>query len=234
MRFLSTLLLALILVAACCTNGAYAQRWEFGAGVGGAFYKGDLAPSFNPLFTRPGGQVFAKYNPSYATAFRLNVAYTGLQGDGQRSPDVYVAELQPHTFSTPVFETYAALEYNFLDYRNPLLKRERGTPFLFGGIGIFWFRPGGPETVGTSAIQPMLPFGFGYKYRLSKHLNIAAEFAARKTFTDKLDGVSDIDQRTGWQRGWKFTEDMYGFVGVTVSYTLYAIICPFDYNDVPY
>ena len=95
---------------------------------------------------------------------------------------------------------------------------------------MFYFRPSTTEPKSVSRIQPCIPLGFGYKYRLGKNLNLGAEFVARKTFTDYLDGVSDIDGR-GWQRGWKFTNDWYAYVGVSISYTVYNILCPFDYNQ---
>jgi Domain of unknown function (DUF6089) len=208
---------------------SFAQKWEFGGGIGGAVYKGDLAPTFNPLYTRPGGTVFVKYNTTYATAWRMQATYTGLKANAAGIPNPYISTVHPNRFSTPLFEATGGLEYNFYDYRDPLHKRQRGTPYLYGGLGIFWFRPSGTENVAVSAIQPVIPFGFGYKYRLGKNLNFSAEFVARKTFTDYLDGVSNVDRR-GWQHGFKFTNDWYAYLGINLSYTIYSILCPFDYN----
>ena len=208
----------------------WAQHWEFGAGVGGALYKGDLAPTFNPLYTKPGGELFVKYNKSYATAFRFQALYSGLKATSADSPDPYMNTLAVNGFSTPIFEVAAGLEYNFLNYRDPLMKRERGTPYLFMGLGLFYFQPGNVEGIRVSSLQPCIPIGFGYKYRLDKNFNLAAEFAARATFTDLLDDVSNTDGKTGWQRGWQYTNDWYCYFGIKLSYTVYTIICPFDYN----
>ena len=82
----------------------------------------------------------------------------------------------------------------------------------------------------TTPIQPCLPFGIGYKYRLSKNLNLAAEFVARKTFTDYLDGASTASNKNLLQRGFRYTSDLYSYFGISLSYTIYEIECPFDYN----
>jgi len=227
MRFLA---LRLALAGSLLALPAAAQRWEYGLGLGGSLYKGDLTPTFNPLYTKLGGEAFVRYNPSYATAFRINAAYMSVKGDGADSPDPYISTLQPNRFSTPIFEVSGGLEYNFFNFRDPLRKRDRGTPFLYMGLGMFWFQPESPETNKITSIQPVIPFGVGYKYRLGKNLNFGAEFIARKTFTDYLDGVSDKDPVTGWQRGFKWTSDWYCYFGVTLSYTVYNILCPFDYN----
>jgi len=228
-HFFATRLVCAALLAFCLPSlYAFAQRWEYGGGVGGSVYKGDLAPSFNPIYTKPGVTGFVKNNLSHATALRFQGMYTSLTAQGRNSADVYIANLQPNSFSTQIIEVGMGLEYNFYNFRDPSQKRLRGTPYLFGGVGFFWFQPDSKEKAVTE-FQPMIPLGFGYKYRINKNWNFGAEFVARKTFTDYLDGVSNTDSR-GWQTGWKFTNDWYTYAGVTLSYTIYEIMCPFDYR----
>ncbi len=194
-------------------------------------YKGDLSPGFSIPTIRPALDVLYRYNLSYSSVLRANMVLGSITADGANSPNVYIAQVEPNAFRSPIFEITGMFEYNFFDFRDPKQERVRGTPYLHGGIGFFVFRPGGAEALRTSPVQPVIPFGIGYKYRLSKNFNISAEFGARKTFTDLLDDVKDTDQRTGRQRGYKYDRDWYGFAGVMITYTLYEIVCPFDYNQ---
>jgi len=88
--------------------------------------------------------------------------------------------------------------------------------------------------------QLAIPFGFGFKYSLSKRLAFALEWGLRKTFTDYIDDVSttyylegeSINQNDPAQilsdptmshqpyeaRGNASTKDWYAFVGLTVTY----------------
>lgn len=43
-------------------------------------------------------------------------------------------------------------------------------------------------------MQISIPFGFGFKYRISNKMSVAAEFGISKTFTDYLDDVSKTYQ----------------------------------------
>jgi hypothetical protein len=121
-------------------------------------------------------------------------------------------------------------EYNFFDFRSPKLIYERGTPYFAAGLGFYYFQPGTYESRQTSPVQIVIPFGIGYKYRLNKNLNIGAEFLARKTFTDLLDDVKTYNKRTNNQRGYKYDNDWYMMLGINLTYTIYTIECPFDYN----
>lgn len=217
-----------LLLLAYSPQAAYGQRHEFGLGVGATSYKGDLNPGFEVGEIKPGIEFLYRYNFSYVTALRANVLLGSLVGDGANSTNKYIATRAPNSFSTFLFEASVLGEYNFFDFRDPA-DRRRGTPFLVGGLGFFVFRPGNTEKI-TSNVQPMIPFGFGYKYRLNKNLNLGAEFMARRTFTDQLDDVSDLNNATFTQRGFKYDKDWYAYAGITLTYTIYTIVCPFDYN----
>jgi hypothetical protein len=226
--FHSSLALA-VLVCFVYSKEVQGQKHEFGIGLGGMLYKGDLNPFFNPSLTRFSGTGFYKQNLSYATALRAQATVGGIGGNSDLSPNLYIREVAPGKFSSLLFEVSGGLEYNFFNYRDPLNKRQRGTPYLFGGLGFFYFQPESREKV-VSPLQLAIPFGLGYKYRLGKHFNLTAEFVARKVFTDYLDGVSTIDNFRGWQTAYRFDNDWYCYLGVHISYTIYTIICPFDYN----
>ncbi|HOY94390.1 MAG TPA: DUF6089 family protein [Catalimonadaceae bacterium] len=209
-----------------------AQRYEFGGGLGVLNYKGDLNPHLNILLSKPGIQVFARYNFSMAVVGRFNFLYGKLSGDGSLSPNLYISQLKPNLFSTDIFEFSGLMEYNFFNYRNPKNRFIFGSPYLFGGPAVFIFSPDPVEkNSSVSMVQPALFVGFGYKHQVGQFWNIGIEFGGRFSFTDYLDNVSDREVLTNMQRGNVYDKDMYTFFGINLSYTIKEVICPFDYQQ---
>lgn len=214
------------------TNSLFAQRIEFGAGLGTTLYKGDLTPFFNPLFVKPAFQALFRYNFSMAAVGRVNLMYGGLKAEGASSTNLYIAQKKPNAFNTPLIELTAGAEYNFFNFRSPKNKFIIGTPYLVGAIGAFYFSPAATEAKGNVLpVQPVISFGVGYKRKLGNNLNFNVEFSARPTFTDFLDNVSDREVASPYQRGEKFNKDWYMFLGFNITYTIREIICPFIYQD---
>jgi hypothetical protein len=112
------------------------------------------------------------------------------------------------SFQTQVVEWNFLGEYNLLD-----LNVHKFTPYGFVGIAVYHFNPYAYDTLGHKAyLQPLstegeglaqypgrkpyaltqlaIPFGGGFKFRVSEHVVLAYEIGLRKTFTDYLDDVS--------------------------------------------
>lgn len=217
---------------ACFNHSLFAQRYEFGGGLGVLNYKGDLNPHLNIILSKPGVQVFARYNFSMAVVGRFNFAYGKLAGDGGLSPNIYISQIRPNVFSTNIFEFSGLMEYNFFNYRNPKNRFIFGSPYLFGGPSIFVFSPDPVEKgANVSMVQPALLVGFGYKHQVGQFWNVGVEFGGRFCFTDFLDNVSDREVLTNMQRGNIYDKDVYTFFGINLSYTIKEVICPFDYQQ---
>jgi len=224
--------LALIFFSILFPKMGLAQRFEFGAGVGVLNYKGDLNPQINPLLSKPAFQLIGRYNFSMAVVARANLVIGNLIGKGSLSPDLYISNVQPNSFSTPLIEFSGLIEYNFFNYRNPKNRFIFGSPYLFGGPSVFVFSPTFVEKSGNaSPVQSAVILGFGYKHQLGQFWNIGAEFGARFCFTDYLDNVSDQELVTKFQRGNLYDKDIYTFFGLNLTYTIKEIICPFDYQQ---
>lgn len=209
---------------------AKSQRFEFGLGIGALNYKGDLNPHLNPILSRPGFQAIFRYNYSMTVVGRINAAFGRLVGDGSLSPDLYISKRQPNKFETIISEVIPIMEYNFFNYRNPKNRFIFGSPYLFGGPGVFLFGPDPAEKKGNvTSVQPVILVGLGYKQQIGQYWNIGVEFGERFTFTDYLDNVSDQEVVTKLQRGNKYDFDSYTFLSFNLTYTLKEIICPFDY-----
>ena len=67
---------------------------------------------------------------------------------------------------------------------------------------------------------------------LGKRTNLGWELGARKTFNDMIDGAHDVDPATGIQRGYRYDNDWYYFTGITLSYIITKIPCPYTYDGI--
>ncbi|HEV7351467.1 DUF6089 family protein [Telluribacter sp.] len=205
-------------------GAATAQKIEIGASVGGLNYKGDIAPNFNFRFFRPGGSLFFRYNISRSVTFRAEGLYGGITADDQYAKEAF-QQARNLSFRTRITEASLVTEYNFLDYAN---RRSalNWTPYVFGGLGYMGFKPN-PNAGNYSTKGWVLPFGVGVKYQIKRPWNVGLEIGTRKTFTDYLDNLGgEILSTNKLDQGDPSRKDMYYYVGFSVSYTFYKIICP--------
>jgi hypothetical protein len=203
---------------------AMAQKIEIGASLGGFNYKGDLAPTFNPRFLRPGGSLFFRYNLSRSVTFRAEGLLGGITADDQYARDP-LRQARDLSFRSRISEANLITEYNFLNYQN---RRSaiNWTPYVFAGLGYMGFRPS-PRTGSYPTSGWVLPYGVGVKYQVSRPWNIGLEFGTRRTFTDYLDNLGGTVASTNkLEQGDPTTRDTYYYLGFSVSYTFYRIICP--------
>ncbi len=205
-----------------------AQFIEFGGGIGGLSYAGDLSRGYKPLDSRI--NIFGVYRMNFSefVSFRTTFGFGQLRGDDS-SPIDPLAEVRNQSFSANMFEFTGALEYYFLDFRDqksPI----RWSPYLFGGFGLSRFSGQVIENEDFNRMQAVLPFGIGVKQLIGKQFAIALEFGPRKTFTDLLDGVSGGEQTVkDFDFGQPNTDDWYFQAGISLVYILYKIPCPFPY-----
>jgi hypothetical protein len=208
-----------------------AQKWEVGGGIGTGHYLGDIGRNINFLFTRPGGQLFLRYNINGNFVFRVNAGYFMIYATDKVGGDPYQA-VRGATFAKNLIEGAAMFEFNFFSYRNP--KRPMPfSPYLFGGFAMFRM-PGAVPKIGggvAGSYQPCIPFGLGIKVPMGRHWNFGTEFGARKTFTDYLDNLGDEYGNPGFQRAVPDTKDWYHHLSLTLSYTFTEVDCkvPFIY-----
>jgi hypothetical protein len=219
-----------IFFALLCGNAAVAQKIEIGGSLGATSYKGDIMPNYGLSTSLPAGAVFVRQNFSPAFTLKYNLMLGGIRGNGRNSPDPYTstyAEPLELKFRSPLLELGAHAEYNFFNYREE--RYRRWTPYAFMGLGVMYHRADAPrEQEAPFPIQPVIPMGIGAKVVFAKQWNLGIELGARKTFTNYLDGAASVDIPTNLQRGNPFTNDWYLFSGISISYTIYTIPCPFD------
>jgi len=183
--------------------GMTAQSFEAGLFGGGSYYTGDLNPGLHFTKTKPAYGALVRYNLTTRWAFRGGVTMGTLIGIDSLTGDNPARDLN---FTSRVTDVSLMIEFNFFDYFKSV-KRNIISPYIFGGIGMFFFNPrsGGidlvdigteGQKVGFEGREPYklfslcMPFGLGFKYNLSRRLSLAVEWGMRKTVTDYIDDVS--------------------------------------------
>jgi hypothetical protein len=189
------------------TINAYAQRSsELGVSGGISYYVGELNPGKPFTLLQPAYGAFYRLNLNSRIAWQLHFNKGKVKGDDAVSdffPDRYL------NFESPVSEFGVQFEVNFLDYFVGSVKH-RITPFIFGGAGVFMFKPSADINGSKVDLRPLttegqglagrpkeykltsvsFPMGIGAKFSLNQYVGVGLEWGVRKTTTDYLDDVS--------------------------------------------
>lgn len=194
------------------SSTAFAQRSHMlGAGVGTIYYYGDLSDIFVSSNLKPAGTI------SYQKYLSENVAFRGGFSLGQIAGSDVLANdkgrtLRDLSFKSMVGEVNAVMVYEFFQDKHfgNSQKAHHLSPYVFGGMGMFFFNPKGKYEGEWHALQPLgtegqhlnegkgpysrvqisFPAGFGLNLRLTANTGISAEIGYRLTMTDYLDDVS--------------------------------------------
>ena len=231
-----------------------AQNLEVGLFGGGSYYMGEFNPGLPFAKTRPSYGISARYSENTRWSFRLSYYRGKVTGADDKLSGVINRDL---SFVTTLNDVALVAEFNFWEYFTGS-KMDYFTPYLFGGVGIFTYtpksldgvklRPLGTEgqNIGFKGRSPYskysfsVPFGFGFKYSLSKRIGLNFEWGMRKTFTDYIDDVSKtyylkgeninpgngaellsdptLNHQPNMQRGEEKNFDWVAYAGLTISY----------------
>ena len=204
--------LAVIMLMIATLMAAQAQeyRFEVGGALGMSGYLGD-ANNAN-LLKKPGyvaGGLF-RYIINSRMALKANLLTAKISGNSANLANTY-PDAQTYAFSSQLYDLGAQFEFNFLNYGigSKYLKLKRISPYLTLGVG---------ATLATSdgdAFTLNVPMGVGVKYKLGERLNIGLEFTMRKAFSDKLDGLKDLN---GITSGFAKNTDWYSFTMISITY----------------
>ena len=209
--------LILILTAFCYFHFATAQdfdtRTSIGLFAGAMNYQGDLKPnSFTFQHSNLIVSLIARKPLNRWFAIRGGVTAGKVEAADKYNRDYL--QLRNLSFASGIKEVFAALEADLLD-----ISTKKFTPYAYGGIVLFHFKPYAFNTKNEKVfLQPLstegqgLPdypdrkiykltqfaaaFGGGLRFAVSDCSTISLEFSQRKTFTDYLDDVSTnyVDQ----------------------------------------
>jgi hypothetical protein len=182
---------------------AGAQIMEVGVFGGGSYYLGDVNPSGHFKGTKLAYGILARYNFDTRWAIKLSGYRGTLKGEASQS---WFLPNRGLSFETPITDISAVAEFNFLPYFTGS-KRNWITPYIYAGIGMFFFSPtsGGVnlqplgtegQQVGYQGRKPYalvgfdVPFGLGAKISLGQRFGLTVFWEMHKAFSDYLDDIS--------------------------------------------
>lgn len=189
---------------------SFEHTGELGISAGYAHYFGDLNPDIR--FNKPkfsGAIHYTKQFNNYV-GIKISATYAFLAYADKYSPNI-IQQTRNLSFNTDVYEFSVNGTFNFFQF-NPGFEGYNYTPYIGIGLGVFSYDPytfyKGQKyylrTIGTEGqgsedypnrteyknTATCIPLTLGFKYALSRSMNIFTEFRYRFTNTDYLDDVS--------------------------------------------
>ena len=192
------------------------KKHEIGVFVGSSYYMGEL--NSTKLFYMPSPAIgfLYRYDLNARYAFKLTGTFAKLQANDSKSDDLYQQQ-RNHSFSTLVSDISPMIEFNFLPF-HAASRHEYYAAYVTAGLGVMFM-----QSPSNFPLHPVIPFGLGFKYGVSKRMVIAAEWTYRKTFTDYIDQVPPDEYPNNGgapakQLSYNNTKDWYSFAGITFTY----------------
>lgn len=187
---------------------ANSQRLSLDIMPGFINYSGDLQPeAFTLKEAGPAASIGLSYRLGKNLYIRGNYLAGQIQADDKKNPRKYNS--RNLNFKSIILEGSLTVEYDLFALR----EEKKWTPYIFAGLGYFYFNPYTHDTAGNKFyLEPYgtegqglaqypdrkfyklyqfnIPLGVGVKYALDDNWSIGFELAVRKLFTDYLDDVS--------------------------------------------
>lgn len=219
------IVIAVIIISAAFSYSA-AQSGEVGIGLGSTNYRGEISPRYDFYFQQPAGMLFYRHNFSPIFSLRGSFMIGMLTATNERYSDA-LSKFRPLQFNATVYEGAVMPEYNFFNFRGKN-NIPKATFYFTAGLAFYRYNTSAPqiEDGGPPSFSIAAPVGIGMKAMLGKLTNIGLEFGARKTFDDYIDGTSDTFAN-GVQRGFRYDYDWYYYAGISISYIIYKVPCPY-------
>ncbi len=202
-------LICILLICLGINFRSDAQETEVGVWLGMANYFGDLNPVFSHKEMRWAGGAFYRYNLNPRMSVRAGLNYGRIKATDAVIKKVPYPQTRNLSFESDILEMAVTYELNFFRYQPA--KGKIFTPYIFVGVGVFYFSPftriNGNKTflqqVGTEGqntpfgeenkyarYSVSIPYGGGIRYAINRNWGINAEVSARRTFSDYIDDVS--------------------------------------------
>ncbi|MFY0688069.1 MAG: hypothetical protein JXQ90_12940 [Cyclobacteriaceae bacterium] len=221
--------LVFILIVLVGGFNTQAQFLEFGGGIGGFNYSGDLNRGYPLGNLGPAISGHHRMNFSEYISVKWGLKYGTIKGTDSKPIDAFSVERNA-SFKQSIVELSSVFEYHFLDYKrrkSPV----KWSPYVFSGVSFLRLNNIDVFTLNHSRIQAGIPFGIGFVKIIAKKYSVGFEFGVRKTFYDELDNVSEsLDlSLKDYNYGNPVNKDFYSYIGLNFTYILYKIPCPFPY-----
>ncbi len=186
---------------------------EVGPHGGVSYYMGDINPMLPFAQSQLDYRGVVRFNYNNRWTFRFDYSHATVKASDET---IGWRPERGLSFTSVINDFSLVAEFNFLEYYtgNP---KKNVSPYIFGGISVFQYTPyaeyGGtmvnlrnyatestPEqtpwymilSTKSMPVSVSIPFGFGVKLSLSRHLATSVEWRMQKTFTDYLDDVATV------------------------------------------
>lgn len=211
--------LVFLIVFICCAATSKAQIHEIGIFAGGSNYIGDIGSEYYINPNEFMGGLIYKRNLNPRVALRGTFTIATLSADDANATNQLRSDRGIH-FNNSLKELAVGIEFNYFEY-NLDDRRLTKTPYLLFELAAFSYKTITEETddgyVYKDNISYAIPFGLGYKTKLTGDWAIALEMRARYTFEDDLDyNNSSIESL---QFGNPNSSDWYMFSGISIVYS---------------
>ena len=195
---------------------AQKKSHEIGAFVGAAYYNGELNTEKVFYMPSPAIGFLYRHDINSRYAFKITGIFSILKGDDANSINLYQQQ-RNHKFTTTVIDFAPMIEFNFLSF-NAASYTNYYSVYATAGIGAMYM-----QSPANFPIHPIIPFGLGFKYGISKRIVVTAEWITRKTFTDYIDQLppdeySSSGANASKQLSYNNSKDWYSFAGITFTY----------------
>lgn len=198
---------------------------EIGVMAGGTNYSGDVGREYFIFPNQVGGSLVYKRNVNSRISYRASYSYLPIAADDADAISKVRRTRGPngngYRFHNTIHQLSFGLEFNFFDY--DVMSVYNGyTPYIFvefAGIShntVSSFDEDAHTYQYKRLISYAIPFGIGYKSKITDKLGYALELRSDYTFTDQLD--PNNDQQLG-KFGNPDTNDWYFFTGVSLTYS---------------
>ena len=200
-----------------CVVDSHAQtnlhHFEAGVNTGTLLYQGDLVSSSFGSFkgAKPNLQFWLAKPFSPYLSWRASLLFGSVSADESRFSNPFWKQLRNFSFSSPVTEFSAVLQYNLYG-DNGQETYHTFTPYLVAGVGVSflnitrdWSRLDTTAFNSKSQTQtglgidtvhalpralPVIPIGAGVRWMVTPRFSVNAEASLRFSFSDYIDGFS--------------------------------------------
>ena len=182
---------------------------EIGPVFGSSIYMGDAQSSYPKHAEVTYGLLFRyKFDERWALKAEWNMTKASGIYTKQFRNDVTVLDISG--------------EFNFFDYAYSSYKRSsrRYSPYILAGVGGM-----GYSYESSYTVNPSVLFGAGFKVKLSKRLNLSAQYANKILLADNIEGVSILNDEARLNGTNFLNNDMLSSFTVAITFDIWEKNC---------
>ncbi|MDP5104954.1 DUF6089 family protein [uncultured Polaribacter sp.] len=215
----------LLLIFISFSNILLGQMYEAGISIGGSNYVGDIGRTDYIYPNKLAGAAFFKYNSNPRMAFRATYSYLPIEAN-DLDADTDYRRSRDLNFKNIINELAVGLEYNFYEY-DISSDDKTWTPYILLEVAAFHYNyivsePQPFQYEFDSKTSFSVPFGIGFKSKLSGPFAFSLEAKFRYTFEDDLDYTTD---KVATLNLGGTGNDWYMFTGFSLIYTFGRPAC---------